>query len=96
MIFVYQLFDNIYNVPIYIGATIDLRARMRAHLCTTLKEYPNRLAVRIIILEETTSKNAKYIEQKWYEKHISEGVVLLNKSNQRFYNPNHYVVPENR
>lgn len=64
-VYVYMLYDNIDNIPIYVGATKDLKTRMRNHRSDLIKNYHNKNYVTIELIEETTFANVINRESFW-------------------------------
>lgn len=85
--FVYMLFDNLLQAPLYIGVTKSLETRYKGHLNSTIKKYINKDHVSIDILEEATENNASDTEQYWYWQIKSWGFVLLQKDCRPFKKP---------
>lgn len=85
MISVYHLFDTVIFVPIYVGATKNLKTRLANHAITTLKGYRN---IESVIIEEIclckSDKDANEKEKILYDCYIRQGYALLNKS-EKFY-----------
>ena len=65
--FVYALFDNKNNMPIYVGATRNIEERFVGHRNTTIKNHPNKEFVTIEVLEECVSDSeVMKMEQYWF------------------------------
>ncbi len=75
--FIYMLFDNISNQPLYVGATKFLKERLVNHRNTTLKNYINAANVTMEVLEEVSEKTVVLMEQFWYGQIKSWGFALL-------------------
>lgn len=84
MIYVYMLFDNKINAPLYIGVTKNIEQRFVGHKNTTLKMYENISHVTIEILEETEIKHVSFLEQYWYYQMKCWGFNLI-QSDCRIY-----------
>lgn len=82
---IYALFDTSLKIPVYVGASINLKNRLSGHLSSTLKKYKNKNSICILELEKASLSDAAEREKYWYEKYISEGFTLLNNSNQQYY-----------
>ena len=76
-VYIYALVDRTINSPLYIGATINPKARLSAHMGTTLKDYIQKENVVIEILEKTNKKRAGIVEKKWTLFYMNNGIKLL-------------------
>ena len=95
--FVYMLFDNVAQVPLYVGATKSLKPRLSTHMGTTLKNYSNSNSVTIDVLEESDKNNVVFLEQFWFNQIKSWGFDLIQKNCRVYRQPtntkySHYEV----
>lgn len=77
--FIYMLFDNMAQQPLYVGATKFLKERFSNHRNTTLKNYINAGHVTMEVLEVVNESNVVSLEQYWYWQIKSWGFALLQK-----------------
>lgn len=82
--FVYMLFDNSKNIPLYVGATTDIKRRFSGHNSLLLKNYTGKADVVIEVLEETDIKKVADLEQYWYWQIRSWGFELLQKDCKKY------------
>ena len=90
-VYVYMLFDNILNAPIYIGATNDLKKRDKGHRHNLLCNYINKNNVIMEVLEETNEHCAILLEKYWYWQMKSFGFSLLNSNRLVSYQTPYYM-----
>ena len=91
--FIYMLFDNLTQQPLYVGATKLLKARFSTHRGTTLKNYSNIAHVTMDVLEEANDENVVALEQYWYYQIKSWGFPLLQQDCKLYRMPK--VLPFN-
>lgn len=85
--FVYMLFDNLLDIPLYIGVTKNLGQRYNGHKNSTLKGYVNLPHTSIDVLEETVETEAAAMEQYWYSQMKTWGFNLLQKNCKMYRTP---------
>ncbi len=74
--YIYLITQN--NIPIYVGATQDVKRRFKAHKLTTFKDNNEMLLYEV--LEECTEDNVSKQEIYWIGYYKNKGHHLLNKS----------------
>jgi predicted GIY-YIG superfamily endonuclease len=84
MVHIYHLYDKKIKAPVYVGATKNIKMRFSNHLITTLKEYVNKDAVCLEVLESVEQIKAADAELFWLNKYLLKGIKLLNATRKRY------------